>query len=342
MSLSDYDIRICRSEDCEDLMEFIDKYWRAGHPLAKSQALLDWQHRSPEGYNFLIARKGEEIHGIIGFIPTGQFDPALGSNDTWLTMWKVREDVSPPSLGLALLQAIRKRFTYASLGIVGSSEIAQAFYTKLGFHIGVMQQHYMVNRKKDTFKLIGNFDGEYSAPCSSTEVSLKPIDGEQLLDFRFTPSVHPHKSPHYYYNRYLCHPSYSYQIFGILRHSQPRGLLVVRKATYLSSNAIRIVDLYGPAEALQGASQALQGLLEDFDAEYLDFNQFGYNNQIFTEAGLLLRLPSSKVIVPNYFEPFEQRNVNIAVAFEGCGNYLIVKGDSDQDRPNMVPVIEHG
>ena len=39
----------------------------------------------------------------------------------------------------------------------------------------------------------------------------------------------------------------------------------------------------------------------------------------------------------NYFEPFEQRNVKIEIAYKTKGdNYVAFKADSDQDRPNIL------
>lgn len=44
-----------------------------------------------------------------------------------------------------------------------------------------------------------------------------------------------------------------------------------------------------------------------------------------------------ETIVPNYFEPFEQRNVKIEIAYKTKGdNYVAFKADSDQDRPNIL------
>ena len=45
-------------------------------------------------------------------------------------------------------------------------------------------------------------------------------------------------------------------------------------------------------------------------------------------------------IVPNYFEPFLKQNINIDYAFKSKSPYVIFKGDSDQDRPNLIKNIE--
>jgi hypothetical protein len=42
------------------------------------------------------------------------------------------------------------------------------------------------------------------------------------------------------------------------------------------------------------------------------------------------------LIIPNYFEPFEQKNVKIELAYKADFPYVAFKGDSDQDRPNIL------
>ncbi|MDA1382070.1 hypothetical protein PCI56_26850 [Plesiomonas shigelloides subsp. oncorhynchi] len=44
---------------------------------------------------------------------------------------------------------------------------------------------------------------------------------------------------------------------------------------------------------------------------------------------------SESVIIPNYFEPFEMRNVKIDYAYKANKDLVIFRGDSDQDRPNI-------
>ena len=44
-------------------------------------------------------------------------------------------------------------------------------------------------------------------------------------------------------------------------------------------------------------------------------------------------------MVPNYFEPFEKRNVYLDYSLKTVSGYKaeFFKADSDQDRPNMLP-----
>src|SRR5919198_440978 len=90
----DVTITRCRRDDVDELVRFIDAHWARGHALVASRRLLDWQHRTTDGgYSFTLARRGREIVGMLGFISTRRFDPALErDNVVWLTMWTIRDD----------------------------------------------------------------------------------------------------------------------------------------------------------------------------------------------------------------------------------------------------------
>ena len=81
-------------------------------------------------------------------------------------------------------------------------------------------------------------------------------------------------------------------------------------------------------------------MLRECDAEYVGtFYTLGYDHAALARAGFLLRDPGCEVVVPNYFEPFERRNVRLDyVIYTDVSKFrfTFVKGDSDQDRPNRL------
>ena len=56
---------------------------------------------------------------------------------------------------------------------------------------------------------------------------------------------------------------------------------------------------------------------------------------------VFVRNENDGVVIPNYFEPFAKSNVEIDYMISTAAGrpFRIVKGDSDQDRPNIVPVV---
>ena len=64
--------------------------------------------------------------------------------------------------------------------------------------------------------------------------------------------------------------------------------------------------------------------------------QYGIKNSYFFDAGFKLLNYNQNDIVPNYFEPFVKKNINLLFAYKTPQNkkIRIFKGDGDQDRPN--------
>ena len=86
--MSIYTIKKVPVNEVDKLVLFIDCYWKKGHALVKSRALLDFQHLNKEEgcYNFIVAENNEtkEYDALVGFISTAQYDKKLIKNgDYW-------------------------------------------------------------------------------------------------------------------------------------------------------------------------------------------------------------------------------------------------------------------
>ena len=106
-----------------------------------------------------------------------------------------------------------------------------------------------------------------------------------------------------------------------------------------NSKVLRIVDYYGDIEILNHAGYGLKNIVEDFGIEYIDFWSFGIPDRIMKNFGFKTVEFQKNVTVPNYFEPFENKNTKILFAYKNIKNlkneFMIFKGDGDQDRPNL-------
>ena len=50
-----YEIRLCRHDELNLLKLFIEKSWSDTHIFLKNQLILDFQHKSLNSYNFVVA-----------------------------------------------------------------------------------------------------------------------------------------------------------------------------------------------------------------------------------------------------------------------------------------------
>jgi len=146
-------------------------------------------------------------------------------------------------------------------------------------------------------------------------------------------NYYPHKSLIYIRNRYVHHPSYHYDIYGIYSKEVLRSVFVLREVLVEGSRCLRIVDWIGQFEEIPDLRNEFQKLLVKRDAEYIDLMNYGIRSEVLNRIGFLKK--DKNIIIPNNFEPFERKNATILLAFKtDRGKFTAFKGDSDQDRPN--------
>ena len=280
-----------------------------------------------------------QIAGLLGFIPTSHFDPAIAYwRDVWLAyVESTARMLTGPASGLQLLRFLQRAALPAGdMLLVGNNEHVATLYRLLGFELVDLSHYYRANPAKRDFQLLaGNVQTcefeTFSNVCAGAA-------GERLDEFaRVIEGYSPGKTVEYVRNRYLRHPFYRYELVGVWREASPIALAVARKAEAASATAVRIVDLFGREEELACIGPAVDQLIREADAEYADFYGYGFGQESLARAGLLLK--AEDVIVPNYFEPFVQANVPIHCAMlrTTADPVRLVRGDSDQDRPNQLP-----
>jgi len=337
-----YDIRSCRLDEVELLETFIDRKWRTGHSLSKNRALLDWQHLDSRGekYNFLIAKhEGTgSIDAVLGFIPTRQFDRTLlAEGDYWGAIWKIDETVEAArGLGHLLFQKLLSLPELKSFGALGISDDTARYMSILKFSAATMDQHYILNEQCREFRIATTEHATRASrhrndPTELTEVNDLSEMGSIQAAYR------PKKSIRYIENRYARHPVYHYRFLALHRESHPFALIVARKVKSQGSSCLRIVDVLGDLSASGCLYDSVQELLQRENAEYLDCVSSGIGDDAFERMSFQKLARDGDVIIPNFFEPFERKNITIRCAWRSEQEpYVLVKGDSDQDRPNQL------
>lgn len=333
-------IRLCNANEVNKLQEYIKTNWQENHIFVHSRELLLWQHdNSADGnLNYVIAlNENEDIVGVLGFIPTFKYDTALSSSETsiWLALWKANEEY--PGTGFYMLRFIEEEFTPNSIAAIGINDDVQRLYKALGYKFGTWSQYYYLNSSNTDFKMIqlsGN-QKNFEPAVSSQMSEIKEI--ESLSDLADAPEAiySPLKSIDYFINRFTNHPFYKYIFFGVYTSDQLVCLFVMRKIETEGSACLRIVDVLGDLNKVENLSAQLDKVLKDENAEYVDFVNFGIDEEIFYKIGFRKR--EEGMIIPNYFEPFLRQNVDVKSAYKTDGeNYVIFKADGDQDRPSLL------
>jgi len=339
-----YDIKLCGADDIDKVRYFIDTQWKKNHALVTSRELLDFQHYENDNYtyNFIIAINilTKEIDGLIGFIPTAHYDKDLQSEgDYWGAIWKVREDVENEeikTLGLYLFENFKEITSYRTFGAIGISSIAKKIYKALRYQIGTLNQFYIINEQKTVFNIAQiphnkKKEGSYE----SSDFIILPINN--LIEIKEPECFYkPKKSLKYLIERYQKHPIYHYNFLGIYNNDHLKAVLVIRVIKMSGTKIIRIVDWLGDYKDIPNLYNQMQKFLRQENAEYIDCLNYGISEDIFHCMGFTKLLIEGENIIPTFFEPFERKNIAVEFAFKSANSYMIFKGDSDQDRPNII------
>lgn len=334
-----YTIRLCYKHELDDLLDFIKHYWKENHIFNKSISLFNWQHLGESHVNFVMAKDNEtgRLLGVLGFIPTYQYDENLkDKKDMWGAIWKITND-APSGLGLKIMQFFYAEINPISYGAIGNTPIALSLYKLIKLKTGNLNQYFLFSNSSEQYDIAktGNLDKNDKDIHQMDEMVIKEIN---LSSDILLPHLHcPQKSLAYLINRYQNHPIYKYIFFGVYDDNVIKAILIIRKQFAGASSCLRIVDIYGNINAIGCLYRQLQDLMKKEGSEYIDCYNHGISETVFSRIGLKKLDPNGETIIPNYFEPFEQRNVIINFAVKTLyPDYVIFKGDGDQDRPSII------
>lgn len=334
-------IEICKKEDRAKLVDFLRKYWKKDHILVKSPDFLEWQHGNEEGgLNFYIAKdENGEIIAVEGFIPTSKFDCKLKSNnEKWGAIWKAIPNCKIPSVGVMVSRQMEKEANF--VGGLGLSKDAQTYYKMRKADFGICKQYYVLNPLINKFNIAKiNLPPSNILP-DSNDCDVKLIESLDDLN-EITHAYHPVKSLEFIKNRYNNHPVYKYHYIECKNKGRLECLIVFRIIEVNNSKCARIVDALGNFANLSDLGHSLKKLLANSlpEIEYFDMYNHGISEDFLINSGFSVVNDNDGNIIPNYFEPFVQKNIPLhysVLSKDKNIQYVFFKGDADQDRPNFI------
>lgn len=335
------------TSDVADIMEFIDTEWNTGHVLSQSRKLFLWQYQlsGSEELNFVLARNGKKIVGILGFTLNSQYSiSGIEKDIKWLSMWKVTSDAKKGT-GLHLLENAESLLPTFGIGTVGCNEKVLQIYKSLGYQTGKLSHFYYPNHEYNFNKpSVYSFSrSELSEnreiPCDIFVKTVKEKkDILEKLDFHLSmnPDLGNFKSSEYIFNRYLENPFYKYQFRLLLNsNSDELGFLIFRVAETPKGNVLRVLELVTSKKNIN-LTPALDNLLNINNCQYADFFTHSLYGDAQDTRGFLE--VKSSMNLPNLFEPLNHLKSSIfyALKLNHQTPIQISRGDCDQDRPNTL------
>jgi hypothetical protein len=142
------------------------------------------------------------------------------------------------------------------------------------------------------------------------------------------------KDVEYLIRRYLNHPRFKYEVREVLSNDKTVGVLFFRRLFANDRSCIRIIDVIGAESCLKSAIGPLVQEMSVNGDEYIDLLSWGLDSNQIKETGFANCREFADCVVPEYFSPFSQTNVDRLLFTNLPDTEIIYKGDGDQDRPN--------
>lgn len=338
-----YQIRLAESSDIESIMDFLREHWKADHILSIDRDLFEYEFLEDNTVNMILAidKNTETIEALTGFLPCSHTQDKQ-KFDVWGSFWKVND--SHPNmtfLGVEIMKRLILELgcrTHLGIGINPNTTLP---IRKVIFHekTAKMKHYYCLNPQIKDFRIarieqFPSYGNSSDAPATAYQEfysveEIKPLFNIEALD------VTPYKDFWYVNKRFFNHPYYHYYVYGLKnKQNEVRALLVTRAVTQFDRQVLRIVDYIGDQSLFAGIGSMIKELFNDHGYEYVDFYTFGFHESYIQNAGFVEKEENSANIIPNYFEPFVQENIDIWVRYKEDGT-LFCKADGDQDRPNL-------
>lgn len=340
-----HSIRFFQLSEQKKIIDFISSHWAEDHIFTKHSGLLDWQHRSKKHYNFVgCFNQFNSVEGILGFIPFSHFlsDSEIKTNHICLAIWKVLENTSSKNVGISLLSFLKRELKPSSINSIGINCEVQKIYEAMGYRVSCLNQLFILNKEKSNFDLakISNQEILKDTVDNQTIYKLKHIDEDQLLNlpFNFEEFSFFNKTKQYFLNRYGRHPIYEYKYQIILDNQETiAALLVTRIAKSSGVEITRIVDsIFFDKDKItsENLSEIFNEYLIKNNQEYIDVICDSSELEIYRSIGF--KENTEENFVPNKLEPLIQENSRILYATTLERDIGFHRGDSDQDRPNLI------
>ena len=336
----EYEIRLANKDDISNIMRFIDLYWKKNHIMAVNRSFFEYEFLEKDGQvNFVIAisRENRSIEGVLGFLFSSSQE---NRRDVWGSIWKVKSG-NRGMLGIELLKRmeILSKCRY-DIGI-GANPTTTIPIMKMLFNreTGKMKHFYMLaDLDKENFKIakISYIPTYCELNFQDVVISInrvEQLEGFFELDERVRDI--PYKDLAYLEKHYFKHPIYRYKIYGIHKsgNGQIEAVVICREQEYEDRKVLRIVDYIGDRELMTLTGGFWKTQISNFEYEYVDFYCYGFEDEYLYKAGFSYIKDNDDNVIPNYFSPYVQENIDIWIHVPTDG-VLICKADGDQDRPN--------
>ncbi len=319
-----YTFRKATLFDRQAVIEFMNTHWGAKHPLVNDDTLCNYYFCKDDEFNFALCFAEDKIISVAGYIYANKKKTAA-----YVSIWCADKEYN--GAGLELMDSLKSITGVDVLCCNNIRPNTLKFYEFLGYYTGKFTHAYLLSEKK-IFNIADITKYRHNVPEPSMARLVEITEVKQSTLERLTSTLSVKKDLEYLKFRYFNYPFRKYRLFA-LQLEAVVGIFVLRLTTVGDACAIRLVDYIGDKKNIAIAGVALAKLLNDFNAEYLDFYCAGIEVAQLRAAGFNIRDELDDNIIPNYTEPLEKANIDFFYFTSKEEDFTMFRADGDGDRP---------
>ena len=330
--MSDVTFRLARLGEDRAIIDFINEHFDMRLPLLNRPELYHHYYAGRGGVpQFAVAEQDGRYVSAAGYILAN----TARRPDVWVSVWVAAKGHN--GVGLELMNALPE-LTHARVLACNNIRAATcAMYRFLGWKAERMSHYYRLANLPQ-YRLAEPGPKVILPVTGARVLKLVPTAADLIpLGMPKTPHT-PRKDLWYMMRRYFHYPHYHYDVWAAMNYGRSDAYLVTRTVTPQetgSAAVLRLVDYIGPDELLPQLGRAIDSILQQAGAEYIDCYNAGIPTRIWNAAGFVEREPGDGVIIPNYLSPPLRENTEYYYFTSEPDNFVIFRADGDQDRPNL-------
>ena len=148
----------------------------------------------------------------------------------------------------------------------------------------------------------------------------------------------PIKSVNFLIKRYLNHPVFKYYYFAYFKNNKIENIVILRIQKYRQYKVGRIVDFIGLQRNIVMFNNIFHNFILSKNLEYIDFYSYGFSKYNLKKAGFFNKNSFKTLVLPNYFKPYYNENIELVVGVLSKEKINInklnyFKSDCDLDTP---------
>lgn len=324
--------RLARPEEEDKVIRFVNDNFDWKLPLVNRADFFEYYYKT-DGLQFALAELDGEYAAACGYILANRSEVP----DIWASVFVARKDCS--GVGIRLMSELGRLTGAKTVACNNIRENTLNLYRFLGWTAERISHYYRIADR-------GSLSDFHL--CRPETLERLPVSGDlrfakvseeelEKLPFPCTNSV-PAKDIWYIRRRYFHYPHQSYDVWSVRENDISLAYLVTRtvpSGEHGEIPVLRICDYIGPSDLIPRMGHALDELLRDTGAEYMDCYNAGIDASLWKAAGLSERKRDSAAVMPNYLTPPLYENTEYFYFTNSADRFVLFKADGDQDRPNI-------